>query len=273
MLAGAAACVVACAAGADTDGAGDASFGPGGGAGAEGVDGDSFGTVGAAEGGNGTLGGTGLMDGTGGDEGPGGGDQGQVCQDGDGDGFGVGCPNGADCDDENDAIYPGAPESCDGIDENCNDEIDDGCMCPDDGVSGDCGNPTDLGPVNVGEVIMGVVGNVPAENSLDWYTISFPTDARPGEGMPRVEFEINTDEAFVFDVVSGECEATGAPCTSGGMAGVALGLTEWTFVDDDPGCCTPPTDSMVPWPNPMHLRVYRTTMGPSCATYQLRVTR
>lgn len=40
--------------------------------------------------------------------------------DNDGDGFN----NEVDCDDTNPDIYPGAPEICDGIDNNCNDEID-----------------------------------------------------------------------------------------------------------------------------------------------------
>ena len=35
-------------------------------------------------------------------------------------------PNGSDCDDSNAGIYPGADESCDGLDNNCNDEIDEG---------------------------------------------------------------------------------------------------------------------------------------------------
>jgi len=35
-------------------------------------------------------------------------------------------PNGSDCDDSNAGIYPGADESCDGLDNNCNDGIDEG---------------------------------------------------------------------------------------------------------------------------------------------------
>lgn len=45
--------------------------------------------------------------------------------DGDGDGFGVheSCPV-IDCNDGNIGVYPGAPEACNGIDEDCDDEID-----------------------------------------------------------------------------------------------------------------------------------------------------
>ena len=45
--------------------------------------------------------------------------------DDDGDGF---TENDGDCDDSNAAIYPGAPEVCDGKDNNCNGVIDEGCI-------------------------------------------------------------------------------------------------------------------------------------------------
>ena len=40
-----------------------------------------------------------------------------------------------DCDDTNDAIYPGAPEICDGLDNDCNGTADDGLTCTGDGVT------------------------------------------------------------------------------------------------------------------------------------------
>ena len=93
------------------------------------------------------------------------------------------------------------------------------------------------------------------------------------DGRLRTATQARLDAVSVFDVVTGQCEAAGAPCTSGGTAGAAIGLTTWTFVDDDPGCCTPPMDSLVAWPNDLHLRVYRTTSGASCAAYQLQFSR
>jgi len=55
-------------------------------------------------------------------------DIGDVCDacidiDGDGYGTGEGCL-GLDCDDNNPAVYPGATEVCDGIDDDCNGEVD-----------------------------------------------------------------------------------------------------------------------------------------------------
>lgn len=77
------------------------------------------------------------------------------CIDNDGDGFGVGdtsdCPSclergncAEDCDDNNPNVYPGAIESCDGIDNNCNGEIDEIVSCQ---SSNDCASES---PYQVG---------------------------------------------------------------------------------------------------------------------------
>ena len=36
-------------------------------------------------------------------------------------------PNSTDCDDANSAVHPTAPELCNGVDDNCDGQIDEGC--------------------------------------------------------------------------------------------------------------------------------------------------
>lgn len=50
------------------------------------------------------------------------------CGDNDGDGHDDLACGGDDCNDGNSAIFPGAREMCNGVDENCNDQIDEGVM-------------------------------------------------------------------------------------------------------------------------------------------------
>ena len=51
------------------------------------------------------------------------------CQDIDGDGYGLGCSLGADCNDLDGAIHPGRPEVCNFRDDDCNALVDDGAGC------------------------------------------------------------------------------------------------------------------------------------------------
>lgn len=49
-----------------------------------------------------------------------------TCVDNDGDGYGTNCQLGPDCRDNDPQIHPGAQELCDGVDNNCNNLVDEG---------------------------------------------------------------------------------------------------------------------------------------------------
>ena len=53
-----------------------------------------------------------------------------VCTDQDGDGYGIGCAAGPDCNDRDPAIHPGAVETCNFKDDDCNGLVDDVADCP-----------------------------------------------------------------------------------------------------------------------------------------------
>jgi eukaryotic-like serine/threonine-protein kinase len=53
-----------------------------------------------------------------------------ACTDEDGDGYGMGCAAGLDCNDRDPAIHPGATEICNFKDDNCNGVVDETCAAP-----------------------------------------------------------------------------------------------------------------------------------------------
>ena len=90
-----------------------------------------------------------------------------ITADADNDGYTI-C-NG-DCDDNDDTVYPGAPELCDNKDNDCNSMVDDGISCDEDGdgytvAQGDCDdtNP-DLSP-----------GTAPAQSNVVYHNLNSVT--------------------------------------------------------------------------------------------------
>jgi hypothetical protein len=67
-----------------------------------------------------------------------------VCTDNDGDGYyvGGGACGAVDCDDTDDDIHPGATEQCNSVDDDCDTQIDEGCVTYFEDADGDgYGNP------------------------------------------------------------------------------------------------------------------------------------
>jgi len=143
-----------------------------------------------------------------------------------------------------------------------------------DGLGNLCGNPYDLGAVAEGDSAMSQTSTIITPGVADWFQVSFPAINRPGGGTPSINFFQNDDDAFRFDVYTQmPCGGTPASCGDGGEAGEATNLLEYTYTDDQPDCCAPPDDSMVPWPGQLFLRVYRIDEGQTCAAYQLALAR
>jgi len=80
------------------------------------------------------------------------------CEDRDGDGFGRGCAQGPDCNDQDPRVHPGQQEICNFRDDDCNGDVDDapGCVAP---IESD-GRVF----VGTGEFIM---GSPPGEGAID----------------------------------------------------------------------------------------------------------
>ena len=86
-----------------------------------------------------------------------------VSADGDGDGHTA----DVDCDDTNPNVYPGAPELCNSIDDNCNNTTDEGCAGPDGGTTTDAASNADAAPAPDGasaDAGTGMDGGAPPGN-------------------------------------------------------------------------------------------------------------
>jgi eukaryotic-like serine/threonine-protein kinase len=112
------------------------------------------------------------------------------CRDNDGDGFGMGCSAGDDCNDSDSTIHPQSQEVCNNRDDDCNGLVDDGANCPEP--------PIELSRVTVpkGRFLMG--------------SDSGPKDERPAHVVTVSSLEIDryevTNEQYAACVKDGKCK-------------------------------------------------------------------
>ena len=139
-----------------------------------------------------------------------------LCPDNDDDGFAL----DVDCNDNNADIFPGAEEVCDGVDNNCDGEVDGaGCNCTDNdndgffaqegcGTAVDCNDLNDLIKPGASEICDGIDNN--CDNTID-------------EG-----FDLNTD--------LNNCGACSNVCSGSCQGGVCFSVCGNGVVEDGEEC-------------------------------------
>lgn len=108
--------------------------------------------------------------------------------DNDGDGF---SPADGDCNDENASVYPGAPDPCDGVDQDCDGEVDEEFDKDDDGwttCEGDCRDNDPNSNPGETEVVDGVDND--CDGIADNHTDQYDDD---GDGYSEDQGDCNDD--------------------------------------------------------------------------------
>lgn len=140
-------------------------------------------------------------------------DNNAMCMDNDGDGFGLGCARGTDCDDANAARAPDRAEACDGLDNDCN-------GIPDDGI--DCAACTDIDQDGYGE------GCTPGpdcddENDLVNEGASERCDTIDNDCDDEEDEDFEAELGMPCTAGMGECETEGVVVCSGDGLSTACG--------------------------------------------------
>jgi len=169
-------------------------------------------------------------------------------------------------------VLPDA-EICDGRDHNCNGQADDGCVCLDAGVSGECAAAYSFGDVAVGDSVTGPVAQIHSPGESAWYVAAFPPTGpnTKGGGQPHVSFAVDTNGAYLFDVLTPDCAGSPSPCDGGGAGS---SVVEWSVVDDQSTAGANRFSSRdQAWPDTVVVRVFRNSDVTGCDDYQLAITR
>ena len=228
--------------------------------------------------------------------------------DNDGDGFGDGlaCVP-SDCNDANASVYPGAPETCNTVDEDCTGTADDGdpaVMCPPttnatvtycstgdcyisacvasfydvDGAYGtgcecqDDGANSACGvSTDLGSLSPGdaitASGRLPVNSLSDWVRVSFPASLGRPGAGTPTVSFSAAPDSSYRFDVHYDCASGPAGCGNGG---VAANRTSWSFADaGSPAFSSNGTE----WPEDIYIRVYRTSGGGQCTNWELAISR
>jgi hypothetical protein len=149
------------------------------------------------------------------------------CIDNDGDGYGMYCAAGDDCNDNNFAVHPGAAETCNGIDDDCDGVIDNGLVFhiyyrdADNDTYGNADNAT----VTCDGAPEGYVDNLTDDNT----TIAFDCNDNNSEVNPGARdancngIDDNCDNATDEGFISGPTSCGIGACASTGVTTCVVG--------------------------------------------------
>jgi hypothetical protein len=148
----------------------------------------------------------------------------------------------------------------------------DGCECKTPTTSGTCGSPYNVGSLAGSGVWVSPVDGIPG-GAEAYYVVTFPPSwTYFGGGTPTIQFYRNDGGNAVFDVLPA-CGASPYSCASGGSAGSATNLTQYTFSDYSRPYYDYYPSRGATWPSTVYIRVHQTPGTTGCPTYQLYISR